>query len=87
VKRIDFPAARLRILTIAFTLLWLAGWLFLLGLTALDYMRFGGLDVVTVVFLVAGGPPVGLALLWVAFGRRESLIVTPAELRLITRRV
>jgi predicted Zn-dependent protease len=82
VKRFDFPAARPRILTMAFTVLWLAGWVFLLGLTALDYVRFGSLNLVTVIFLVAGGPPVALALLWVAFGRRESLVVTPSELRI-----
>jgi predicted Zn-dependent protease len=81
-QRIDLAAAGPRILTIAFTLLWFAGWLLLLLLTALDYVRFGRLNLVAVVLLVAGGPPVGLALVWAALGKRESLIVTPSELRI-----
>lgn len=81
-QRIDLSAAAPRILTIAFTLLWFAGWLLLLLLTALDYARFGRLDLVMAVLLVAGGPPVGLALGWAALGKRESLIVTPSELRI-----
>ena len=78
-QRIDFAAERPRILTIAFTVLWLAGWLLLLVLTALDYLRFGSANLVGIVVLV-GGPPVALALLWAASGKRESLIVTPSEL-------
>ena len=78
-QRIDFAAERPRILTIAFTVLWLAGWLLLLVLTALDYLRFGSANLVGIVVLV-GGPPVALALLWVALGKRESLIVTPSEM-------
>ena len=79
-QRIDFAAERPRILTIAFTVFWLAGWLLLLVLTALDYLRFGSANLVGIVVLVAGGPPVALALLWAALGKRESLIVTPSEL-------
>jgi predicted Zn-dependent protease len=79
-QRIDFAAERPRILTIAFAVFWLAGWLLLLVLTALDYLRFGSANLVGIVVLVAGGPPVALALLWTALGKRESLIVTPSEL-------
>ena len=73
-QRIDFAAARPRILTIAFTVLWFAGWLLLLGLTTLDSVRFGRLNLVAIVLLVAGGPPVALALLWAlsANGSRSS---------------
>jgi predicted Zn-dependent protease len=82
-RRIDFPRARPRLLTIAFTLLWLCGWLFLLALTALDYRRFGSLHLSAIVLLGLAWPPVGLALLWAASGKRESLIVSPLELRII----
>ena len=34
------------------------------------------------VVFVAGGPPVALALLWAALGKRESLIVTPSALHI-----
>ena len=81
-QRIDFPAAGPRILTIAFTVLWFAGWLLLLLLTALDYVRFGRLNLVTAALLLAGGPPVALAMVWAAFGKRESLVVTPSEVRI-----
>ena len=81
-QRFDFPAGPPRILTIAFTLLWFAGWLFLLVLVALDYVRFGSLNIPSIVFLVLGGVPVAIALLWTAWGKRESLIVTPTELRI-----
>ena len=84
-QRIDFAAQRPRILTIVFTALWLAGWLFLLGLTWLQYLRFGKLNVVSVVVLVSGGLPVALALLWAALGKRETLIVTSTELRTYRR--
>lgn len=80
-QRFDFPAGRRRVVTIAFTLLWFAGWLFLLVLLALDYVRFGNLNITAVVFLVLGGAPVALALLWAAWGKCESLIVTPSEWR------
>jgi hypothetical protein len=76
-RRIDFAPARPRLLTIAFTLLWLSGWLFLLALTALDYKRFGSLNLPFLLLLVLAGPSVGLALLWAASGQRESLIVNP----------
>ena len=82
-RRIDFARARPSLLTIAFTLLWLSGWLFLLALTALDYLRFGSLNLPIVLLLVLAGPPVGLALIWAASGKRESLIVTPLELRIV----
>ena len=81
-QRVDFAAGRPPILTIAFTLLWLAGWLFLLALLALHYLRFGSLNVADIVLLVVGGIPVAIALLWAASGKRESLIVTPSELRI-----
>jgi predicted Zn-dependent protease len=81
-QRFNFPAGRPRILTIAFTVLWLAGWLFLLVLLALDYMRFRTSNLAGVVLLVVGGAPVAVALLWAASGKRESLIVTPSELRI-----
>lgn len=80
--RVDFPAGRPRVLTIAFTVLWFAGWLFLLVLLALDYLRFRTLNVAGIALLVLAGVPVALAVLWVAFGKRESLIVTPFELRI-----
>jgi len=80
--RVDFPSGRPRVLTIAFTVLWFAGWLFLLVLLALDYLRFRTLNVAGIALLVLAGVPVALALLWVAFGKRESLIVTPFELRI-----
>ena len=54
-QRIDFAAERPRILTIAFAVFWLAGWLLLLVLTALDYLRFGSANLVGIVVLV-GGP-------------------------------
>lgn len=81
-RRLDFAAERPRILTVAFALLWFAGWLFLLVLIALDYLRFGRLNVVGIVLIVAGGVPVGIALLWAASGKRESLILTPSGLRI-----
>lgn len=80
-QRIDF-ASRPRLVTIAFALLWFSGWLLLLTLTVLDYRRFGTLNLVGVVMLAAGGLPVALALLWVASGKRESLLVTPGEVRI-----
>jgi predicted Zn-dependent protease len=73
----DFQS-RPRLLTIVFTLVWLSGWLLLLVLTALEYARFESLHPVSLV-LLAGGPPVALALLWAASGKRESLFVTPAN--------
>ncbi len=72
-------------MTIAFTLLWLAGWLFLLVLLALGYLRFRSPNVARIVFLAAGGAPVAIALLWAASGKRESLIVTPSDLRIYSR--
>jgi predicted Zn-dependent protease len=81
-RRFDFPPGGPRLLTIAFTVLWFAGWLFLLVLFALDWVRFGSLNVVAIIFLVIGGVPAAVALLWVASGKRESLIATPAELRI-----
>jgi predicted Zn-dependent protease len=78
--QIEFRS-RPRILTIVFTLVWLSGWLLLLVLTALEYARFESLHPVSLV-LLAGGPPVALALLWAASGKRESLVVTPANLRI-----
>jgi hypothetical protein len=81
-QRFDFAAGRPRILTIAFTLLWLAGWLFLLVLLALDYIRFRRPNVAGVILLGVGGAPVAMALWWAASGKRESLIVTPSELRI-----
>ena len=62
-------------------MLWLSGWLLLCTLTVLDYKRFGTLPLLGIVILAAG-PPVALALLWVATGKRESLLVTPAEVRI-----
>jgi predicted Zn-dependent protease len=78
--RIDF-ASPPRLLTIAFTLLWLSGWLLLLTLTVLEYTRFGSLNLLSIV-LLAGGPPVALALLWMALGKRETLLVSPGEVRI-----
>jgi predicted Zn-dependent protease len=80
--RIDFAAGRPHILTVALTVLWFAGWLLLLVLTALEHLRFGRSNLLGIVLLVVGGPPVGLALLWAASGKRESLVVTPSELRI-----
>jgi hypothetical protein len=81
-QRFDFPAGPRHILTIAFTLLWFAGWLFLLVQLALDYVRFRNLNIGAIAFLVLGGVPVALALLWTACGKCESLIVAPTELRI-----
>jgi hypothetical protein len=81
-RRLDFAAEKPRILTIAFALLWFAGWLSLLVLIALDSLRFGRLNVVGIVLIIAGGVPVGIALLWAASGKRESFILTPSELRI-----
>ena len=81
-RRLDFAAGKPRLLTIAFALLWFAGWLFLLVLVALEYLRFGHLNVVALVLIVAGGVPVGIALLWAASGKQESFILTPSELRI-----
>ena len=78
--QIDFRS-RPRFLTIVFTLVWLSGWLLLLVVTALEYARFASLHPVSLV-LLAGGPPVALALLWAASGKRESLSVTPASVRI-----
>jgi hypothetical protein len=71
-NRIDF-GSRPRILTIAFALLWLSGWLLLFTIMVLDYKRFGTVSVLEIAVLAVGGPPVALALLWVASGKRESL--------------
>jgi predicted Zn-dependent protease len=79
--RIDF-AARPRVVTIAFALLWLSGWLLLLALTVLDYTRFGSVNLPGIVLLAGAGPPVALALLWAACGKRESLLVAPGEVRI-----
>jgi predicted Zn-dependent protease len=79
--RIDFRS-RPRLLTIAFALLWLSGWLLLATLTVIGYLRFGELNLLSIGLLAAGGPPVALALLWAASGKRESLLVTPAEIRI-----
>ena len=78
--RIDF-AGRPRVLTIAFALLWLSGWILMLILTFVDYQRWGtpGLGLL----VLATGPPVALALLWVACGKRESLLVTPGEISIV----
>ena len=81
-QRLDFAAERPRILTMAFTLLWLVGWLFILVLIVLAYLRFRSLNVVGIIVLVVGGAPVALALLWAASGKRESLVVTSSELRI-----
>jgi predicted Zn-dependent protease len=80
--RFDFPRGRPRVLTIAFTVLWFAGWLFLLVSLALNSVRFHSLNVTGIALLVVAGAPVALALLWAALGKRESLIVTPSELRI-----
>jgi predicted Zn-dependent protease len=77
----DF-AARPRLLTIGFALLWLSGWLLLLTLTVLDFTRFGSVNLLGVIMLAVGGPPVALALLWAAGGKRESLVVMPGEVRI-----
>jgi predicted Zn-dependent protease len=69
-------------LTIAFALLWLSGWLLLLTLMVLDYKRFGTVSLLWIVMLAVGGPPVALALLWAASGKRESLLLTPSEVRI-----
>ena len=79
--RIDF-AARPRLVTIAFALLWLSGWLLLLILTVLNYKRFGSLNLPGILLVAVAGPPVALALLWAACGKRESLLVTPGEIRI-----
>jgi predicted Zn-dependent protease len=81
-QRCDFPAGRPRLLTMAYALLWLAGWLFLLVLIAVNFQRFGSPNVPGTILLVLGGVPVALALMWTALGKRESLIVTPSELRI-----
>ena len=80
-RRIDF-GSRPRVLTIAFALLWLSGWLLLLTLMVLDYKRFGTVSLLWIVMLVVGGPPVALALLWAASGKRESLLLTPSEVKI-----
>jgi predicted Zn-dependent protease len=80
-NRIDF-ASRPRVLTIAFALLWLSGWLLLFTLMVLDYKRFGTVSLLEIALLAIGGPPVALALLWVASGKRESLLLAPGEVRI-----
>jgi predicted Zn-dependent protease len=80
-QRIDF-ASPPRLITVAFTLLWLSGWLLLCTITVLQYKRFGSLDLLSIAMLAVGGPPVVLALLWVSFGKRESLLVSPARIRI-----
>lgn len=79
-RRFEFAAERPRILTIGFTLLWFAGWLCLLALFAVDYLRFGDVSIGGTALLVVGGIPVAAALLWSVSGKRETLIVTPTEL-------
>jgi predicted Zn-dependent protease len=79
--RIDF-ASRPRVLTIAFALLWLSGWLLLLTLMVLDYKRFGTVSLLEIVMLAGGGPPVALALAWVASGKQESLLLAPGEVKI-----
>jgi predicted Zn-dependent protease len=81
-RRIDFAAARPSLMTIAFAVLWTAGWLVLLGITIAALVRFGTPGLVNVLVLVAGGPPVAVALLWAVTGKREALVITPSELRL-----
>ena len=80
-QRITF-ASPPRLFTVAFTLLWLSGWLLLCILTVLEYRRFGSLNLLSIVVLTVGGPPVVLALLWVSSGKRESLHVSPARIRI-----
>ncbi len=80
-QRLDF-ASPPRLITVAFALLWLAGWLLLCVLTVLEYSRFGSLNLLSIVMLAVGGPPVVLALLWVSTGKRESLLVSPAGIRI-----
>ena len=80
-RRIDF-ASRPRVLAIAFALLWLSGWLLLLALMVLDYKRFGTVSLLWIAMLGVGGPPGALALLWAASGKRESLLLTPSEVRI-----
>ena len=79
--RIDF-AARPRLLTIAFALLWLSGYLLLLTLTVVDYRRFGSVSLPGIALVAGAGPPVALALLWAACGKRESLLVMSGEVRI-----
>jgi predicted Zn-dependent protease len=67
---------------VAYALLWLTGWLFLLVLIAVNFRRFGNPNVPGTIVLVIAGVPVALALMWAALGKRESLIVTPSELRI-----
>lgn len=79
--RVEF-GARPRLLTIALTVLWCAGWLYLLTLLVLDSVRFGSWNVFSIALLVVAGLPVAAPLMWAALGKRESLIVTPSELRI-----
>ena len=73
-QRVDFSSTP-RFVTIAFAVLWCSGWLLLLILAFLDYVRFGRLSVFFTSLLVLGGLPAALALLWGAWGKRESLVV------------
>jgi len=81
-QRVDFPAGRPRILTVAFALLWFAGWLFLFLQLALHYQRFGTANVPAFVLALLAGAPAAIAVVWAVFGKRESLIVTPSHVHI-----
>jgi hypothetical protein len=70
--------------TVAFMLLWLAGWAVLLAAAVEGFGRWDAESVLRL-FLVALGPLVLIPLVWVAFGKRESLTLSPGAL-LIERR-
>lgn len=72
--------ARPRPLTVVFIAIWLAAWLLLLAGAVLDYTRFGTASVLAIGLVVAGAP-VALALLWLAGGKRETLVLSAAEAR------
>lgn len=64
--------------TVVFTAVWCTGWLLTLASGVMQLIRLGRLDVSSVawiIFWIAGGIPVLLALLWTAGGRREVLTI------------
>jgi predicted Zn-dependent protease len=81
--RIAFRS-RPSLVTVAFMLLWLAGWAVLLAAAVEGFGRWDAESVLRL-FLVALGPLVLIPLVWVAFGKRESLTLSPGAL-LIERR-
>jgi predicted Zn-dependent protease len=73
-----------RLITIAFTLTWLCGWLLVLTVSLLDSVRWGThlFSLLGFVVVIGGGVPAAFALLWAAGGKREDLNVSAGRLTL-----